>query len=119
MANENEKTTIGMNFVDDGQQNEEPKEPKPVEVKDERGFFRKVWDTVTFPGRWVVEKVKDSPAAAAIGMVAGAGLTLGAKATYDHFRNKGSGDYIPADTEHIEVPDYGEEYAETSTSTED
>lgn len=71
-----------------------PEEIKPddenVEVVTEkkRGFFGTVWHYATAPVRWVGRKMKESPAAALIGGVGGAGLALGGKALYDHFSSK-------------------------------
>ena len=65
-------------------------EEEQVEVvtEEKRGFFGTVWHYATAPARWVGRKLKESPAAAVIGGVGGAGLALGTKALYDHFTNK-------------------------------
>ena len=76
-------------------QTEMPEETKPEEeeqvevvTEEKRGFFGTVWHYATAPARWVGRKLKESPAAALIGGVGGAGLALGGKALYDYFASK-------------------------------
>lgn len=111
-----EKTRIEMDFVDsENEQEEEPKAMTEVKKTEEKpGFWKTVWNGVTFVPRWIGKKVKESPASAAIGMVAGAAVGYGTKAAIGHFAKKSHGDFIPADP--IEVPE--EDYASTSYSND-
>lgn len=124
---EENKTTINMEFVDEPTEDEQDnvpvptqEPPKPEEVKEEKpGFFKTVWNGITFVPRWAYRKIKESPAAGAIGMIAGAGIGVGAKVLYDRYghRNPGGDDFIPADQPEIEIPDYGEDYVNSDEST--
>lgn len=125
--NNNEKTIIDVDFVDEEkQEQEEPKATDLVKVEDKpRGPIRKAVDWVTTPFRFiykkakespVVKKAKESPVVAGLGgAVLGAAAGVGGKTLYDHLKGKKSG-FIPA--EPIEVPDDGESYVETGSSYE-
>ena len=91
------KKDDNMTFVAvDGQpvpQPEEPEEPKNDEEKIvEPHGFKKVLHVITAPARWVGRKLKEAPASALVGGMIGGGVTLGAKAIYDHFAGKGNTD---------------------------
>lgn len=116
--NNNEKTIIDVDFVDDEkQEQEEPKATDLVKVEDKpRGPIRKAVDWVTTPFRFIYKKAKESPVVAGLGgAVLGAAAGVGGKTLYDHLKGKKSG-FIPA--EPIEVPDDGESYVETGSSYE-
>lgn len=115
----NEKTVINMEFVDEAeeQKEEETKDLATVEETKQPGKFGRFVRKATAPARWLGRKIKESPASAAVFTVIGAAIGLGGKAAYDHFSQKG-GSYIPADPPEIEIPDNGEEYVST-TSYED
>lgn len=116
--NNNEKTVIDMDFVDEEkQEQEEPKATDLVKVEDKpRGPIRKAVDWVTTPFRFIYKKAKESPVVAGLGgAVLGAAAGVGGKTLYDHLKGKKSG-FIPADP--IEVPDDGESYVETGSSYE-
>lgn len=118
MANENEKTTINMNFADEDQEPEEAKVTDLQKVEDSkpRGPIRKAVDRVTTPFRFIYKKAKESPVVAGLGgAVIGAAAGVGGKTLYDHLRGK-KGGFIPADP--VEVPDDGESYVETGSSYE-
>ena len=119
MANENEKTVINMNFVDEDQEQEETKVTDLQKVEDSnkpRGPIRKAVDWITTPFRFIYKKAKESPVVAGLGgAVIGAAAGVGGKTLYDHLKGKKSG-FIPADP--IEVPDDGETYVETGSSYE-
>lgn len=87
----------------DGQpvpQAEEPEEPKTDEMTEEKpGTFKKVIHVITAPARWVGRKLKEAPTSALVGGVIGGGMTLGAKAIYDHFVKKGNTDTDEDETE--------------------
>ena len=72
-----------VDIVPEDPKDENDEQVKVTEMK--RGFFGTVWHYATAPVRWVGRKIKESPAAAVIGGVGGAGLALGGKAIYDHF----------------------------------
>ena len=112
---ENEKTRIEMEFVDKDEQEQESTTLTEVKKTEEKpGFFKTVWNGITFVPRWVVRKVKESPASACIGMVGGAAIGWGAKAAVGHFTKKGNSDgFIPADP--IEAPDDVESYSSVSS----
>lgn len=114
---EDNKTRIEMEFVDDNEdKQEEPKDLTPVKTEEKPGFWKTVWNGVTFVPRWIGRKVKESPASAAIGMVAGAAVGYGTKAAIGHFAKKGhGGDFIPAETPDIEIPDSEESYSSVSS----
>lgn len=115
--NNNEKTIIDVDFVDEEkQEQEEPKATNLVKVEDKpRGPIRKAVDWVTTPFRFIYKKAKESPVVAGLGgAVLGAAAGVGGKTLYDHLKGKKSG-FIPA--EPIEVPDDGE-YVETGSSYE-
>lgn len=126
---ENEKTTIGMEFVDEPTEDEKqgnapvPTQdpPKPEEVKDEKpGFFKTAWNVITFVPRWAHKKIKESPAAGAIGTIAGVGIGVGAKVLYDRYghRKPGGDDFIPADDPiESEFTDYDEGTVESDSTT--
>lgn len=114
---EDNKTRIEMEFVDNDEQEEETKLTE-VKTEEKPGFFRTVWNGITFVPRWVVRKVKESPASACIGMVGGAAIGWGAKAAVGHFAKKGNSDsFIPADP--IEAPDDVESYSSVSSYESD
>lgn len=118
MANENEKTVINMNFVDEDQEQEETKVTDLQKVEDSkpRGPIRKAVDWVTTPFRFIYKKAKESPVVAGLGgAVIGAAAGVGGKTLYDHLKGKKSG-FIPADP--IEVPDDGETYVDSGSSYE-
>lgn len=128
-----ENSSINMEFVenDNDEQNEQnvpaPKESTnpPDEKKEEKkpSIIRRAWNTVTFPVRWCGRKLKESPAAGAIGMVLGGAATLGGKVLYDHLTggrggSGGQDECVPADNPEIEIPDYGESYIDPVDTTE-
>lgn len=118
MAENNEKTIIDMEFVDEEkQEQEEPKATNLVKVEDKpRGPIRKAVDWVTTPFRFIYKKAKESPVVAGLGgAVLGAAAGVGGKTLYDHLKGKKSG-FIPA--EPIEVPDDGESYVDSGSSYE-
>ena len=101
---------------EDEDKQEEAKDLTPVKTEEKPGFWRTVWNGVTFVPRWIGRKVKESPASAAIGMVAGAAVGYGTKAAIGHFAKKGhGGDFIPAETPDIEIPDSEESYSSVSS----
>jgi hypothetical protein len=113
---EDNKTRIDMEFVDTEDEQEETKDLTEVKNTEEKpGFFKTVWNGITFVPRWVVRKVKESPASACIGMIGGAALGYGAHAAIGHFTKKGHDDFIPAETPEIEIPDDGEVYSNTNS----
>lgn len=119
MENNNEKTTIAMEFCDE----EQDKKTEPttdlakVEETKPKGAFGKFVDWVTTPVRFVYNKAKKSPVVAGLGgAVLGAAGGWAAKTAYDGLKQKKSGNFIPA--EPIEVPDEGESYVETGSSYE-
>lgn len=113
---EDNKTRIEMEFVDDDEQ-EETKDLTEVKKTEEKpGFWKTVWNGVTFVPRWIGRKVKESPASAAIGMVAGAAVGYGTKAAIGHFAKKSHSDgFIPAETPEIEIPDSEESYTSVNS----
>ncbi len=112
MADDN-ITKIGMEFVDEENENEGKKADVPAVVEEKPGLGKRIWNGITAPGRWVVKTVKDSPAAAAIGSVGTAVLIVAGKVVKDRFfGHGGKNDFIPADP--IEVPDDGEVYADST-----
>ena len=118
---EENKMTFEENETNEQEHDENENLPAetPKEEEKKAGLFRKVWNGITFVPRWCGRKLKESPAAGAVGMVIGTGLTLGVKAGLNHF-HKGSGqDYIPAETPEIEVPEEYEELDSTTYETED
>lgn len=118
MANENEKTVINMDFVDEDQEQEETKvtDLQKVEDSKSRGPIRKAVDWITTPFRFICKKAKESPVVAGLGgAVIGAAAGVGGKTLYDHLKGKKSG-FIPADP--IEVPDDGETYVDSGSSYE-
>lgn len=113
---EDNKTRIEMEFVDTEDEQEETKDLTEVKKTEEKpGFWKTVWNGVTFVPRWIGRKVKESPASAAIGMVAGAAVGYGTKAAIGHFTKKGHDDFIPAETPEIEIPDSEESYASVNS----
>ena len=113
---EDNKTTIEMEFVDKDEQEQETKLTE-AKAEEKPGFFKTVWNGITFVPRWVVRKVKESPASACIGMVGGAAIGWGAKAAVGHFSKKGHEGFIPADP--IEAPDDVESYSSVSSYESD
>lgn len=119
MENNNEKTIIDMEFVDEEKQDEtKVTELQKVEEQKPKGPIGKFVDWVTTPVRFVWNKAKKSPVVAGLGGAAlGAAGGWGAKVLYDKATaKKNSGAFIPADP--IEVPDEGESYVETGSSYE-
>ena len=115
MANENEKTVINMNFVDEDQEHEEVKVTDLQKVEDSkpRGPIRKAVDWVTTPFRFIYKKAKESPVVAGLGgAVLGAAAGVGGKTLYDHLKGKKSG-FIPADP--VEIQDDGEVYSKAAS----
>lgn len=109
---EDNKTRIEMDFVDE----QEEKTGTMSTVKTEKpGFFKTVWNGITFVPRWVHKKVSESPASACIGIVGGAVLGWGAKAAVGHFAKGHGTDFSPEDP--IEIPDNGEVYSSTYENT--
>ena len=104
---ENKKDNIEK-FPNGNQPDANP-ETETVEVKKEGGF-KKFVRTVTKPARWCFRKIKQSPAATAVGAVGGAGLALGGRVLIKKFlENRNGGDY----QEEIEVEDTGETYVDS------
>lgn len=118
MENNNEKTVISMNFVDEEKQENETTELQKVEEQKPKGPIGKFVDWVTTPVRFVWNKAKKSPVVAGLGGAAlGAAGGWGAKVLYDKVTaKKNGGAFIPA--EPVEVPDDGESYVETGSSYE-
>jgi len=117
MENNNEKTTIAMEFVD-GEQEEKTEVTDLQKVEEKpKGPIGKFVDWVTTPVRFLWNKAKKSPVVAGLGGAAlGAAGGWAAKGLYDNLKQKKSGNFIPADP--VEVPDEGETYAETGSSYE-
>ena len=112
---EDNKTRIEMEFVEDEDKQEQETKLAEVKAEEKPGFFKTVWNGITFVPRWVVRKVKESPASACIGMVGGAAIGWGAKAAVGHFSRKGHEGFIPAETPDIEIPDSEESYSSVSS----
>lgn len=84
--------------------------PKPEDTKTEPGKFKKALLTVTKPVRWAWGKVKNSPAATAIGMVGGGALALGGRVLIKKYL----GDRMSEDEpDQIEGEDLGETYVDS------
>ena len=87
MADKNENKVVP---IPDGANQDKPKD-ESKKTNDNPGFFRKVGRAITAPGRYVYNKVKDSPAATAIGAVGGAAAALGGKVLIRLIINKLTG----------------------------
>lgn len=111
----NEKTVIGMEFVDEEKQENETTELQRLEEQKPKGPIGKFVDWVTTPVRFVWNKAKKSPVVAGLGGAAlGAAGGWGAKVLYDKVTaKKNGGAFIPADP--VEVPDDGEVYSEAAS----
>lgn len=70
----------------------EPKEMPPVSNGKKSNVFVRAFRTVTAPVRWCAEKIKNSPAAAGLGAVAGAGVALGGRLLIHAIRSHSVGD---------------------------
>ena len=112
---EDNKTRIEMEFVDNDEQEETTDLTEAKKTEEKPGFWKTVWNGVTFVPRWIGRKVKESPASTAIGMVAGAAVGYGTKAAIGHFSKKGHEGFIPAETPDIEIPDSEESYSSVSS----
>lgn len=112
----NEKTTIAMEFVD-GEQDEktEVTDLQKVEEEKPKGPIGKFVYWATTPVRFVWNKAKKSPVVAGLGGAAlGAAGGWAAKGLYDNLKaKKNGGNFIPADP--IEVSDEGESYSNVSS----
>lgn len=104
MAEEMDKLAEEMDKLADdlGIEKEEKPEPKPEPkpedpVKEEESLLKKVGKTITAPARWCWRKVKDNPAAAAVGAAGGAVLTLGTRKLITWAMNRNEGGEIETD----------------------
>jgi len=119
MDNNNEKTVIDMEFVDETKDEKtEATELQKVEEEKPKGPIGKFVYWATTPVRFVWNKAKKSPVVAGLGGAAlGAAGGWAAKGLYDNLKQKKSGgNFIPADP--IEVPDDGESYVNSESSYE-
>lgn len=77
---------LGINRDEPAQKDPEPKDPDQKEEKP--NVFVRAFRTVTTPVRWCARKIKESPAAAGLGAVAGAGAALGGRILVHAIRNR-------------------------------